>query len=122
MVDDQPRTRRLVYHALKRRYRVLEAVDADAAIATVEREPVDLVLLDLHLPPHADSPREGMRAHRRIAELRGDLPVVVVSGNGDPAVRNELLRRGARGFLPKPVDVDELERVIRALLGGRGDA
>ena len=115
-VDDQPEARRLVYHTLKHRYRVLEAGDADSAIAVVEREPVDLVLLDLHLPPRLDSPEEGLRAQRRIGELSREVPVVIVSSHDAPGLRESLLKRGAREFLAKPVDAGTLTRLVAELL------
>lgn len=115
-VDDQPELRRLVYHTLKHRYLVLEAGDADAAIGMVERELVDLVLLDLHLPPRLDSPEEGLRAHRKIGELSREIPVVIVSSHDTPGLRESLLQRGARDFLAKPVDAGTLTRLVAELL------
>jgi len=116
LVDDEAEARRLTYHALKRECRVLEAGDADSALALLERERVDLVLLDLHLPPRLESPREGLRIQQRIRQLERRVPVVVLSADPDPAVRAAVLRGGAREFLAKPVDVDRLMRVVKALL------
>ena len=116
LVEDEYETRRLTYHALKHQCRVLEAADAEAAIALLEREPVDLVLLDLHLPPEPDSPRQGQRVQRRIAGLTRPVTVVVVSGDDDPGVRKAALRDGAREFLVKPLDVGLLARRVKELL------
>ncbi len=119
-VDDQPQFRRLLYHALKDRYSVLEAGDGEAAIGAVKDRSVDLVILDLNLPPCAESPSEGLRVQQRIDELAPGLPVLVLTGNGDPQVRRRLLDRGVCGVLSKPVDVAALERLVGALLAERG--
>ncbi len=116
IVDDEPLERRLVAHALAGRHRVLEAHDPASALDVLERGEVDLVLLDLHLPPHDASPREGIRLCGRIRELQPAAAVVVISANGDAEVRAQLLRMGARAFLVKPVDARRLVGVVRDLL------
>ena len=115
-MDDQPELRRLVYHALKHRYRVLEAGDADAAIALMEKDPADLVLLDLYLPPCLDSPDEGLRAQRQIHRLSRSVPVVIVSSHDAPGLRDALIAGGAREFLSKPIRAAELEKLVEGLL------
>ncbi len=117
VVDDQASARHLVAHALRHCCRVLEAGDRRSAIELLVREPVDLVLLDLHLPPAPASPSEGLSVHRFIREHEPGLPVVVVSGNEDPAVRQALLGSGARAFLAKPVAAEKLVAIVQQLLG-----
>ncbi len=116
VVDDKRPARRLVNLALRDRYRVLEAQDPDSALALLEAERVDLVLLDLHLPPALHSPREGLRTYARIRERLPGMPVVVVTGNDDAKVREVVLAGGARGFFTKPFDAGELLRLVRRLL------
>ncbi len=117
MVEDQPQVRRLVYHALKSRYRVIEAGDADSAIALLDQEQIDLVVLDLHLPPDLETPGEGLRVRDEIRAHLRDLPVVVATGNESPAVRQTLLSGGVRKILSKPLDVSELVSIVGGLLG-----
>lgn len=116
MVDDERGFRRLVYHALKHEYRVIEAGDADAAIRALESGGVDLVLLDLHLPPLLDSPREGLRVHRHLRTSIPGVPVVVVSADGRRELRESLLQGGVRAFLSKPADVERIEEVLSEVL------
>jgi two-component system cell cycle response regulator len=116
-VEDQPAERRLIYHALKDRCRLLEAGDAPSAISLLESEPVDLVLLDLHLPPDPGSPRHGLEVERCVRRLPRAVPVVVLTANDDPVIRAELLHHGKGAFLRKPVDPEQLRAVIAALLG-----
>jgi DNA-binding response OmpR family regulator len=77
------------------------------------------VLLDLHLPPHASSPREGYRTYLRIRELDARVPVVVVTSNDDSEVREALFRMGVKRLLVKPVSVEELSSTVQALLEQR---
>lgn len=117
ILDDDSPARRLLYHALKDRFRVLEAWDADSALDHLARERVDLMLVELHLSPRAAAPDEGLRAQRRVRESAPGLPVVVVPANGHPHLREELLAQGVRAVLPKPVDVAALMRALEELAG-----
>lgn len=64
--------------------------------------PYDLVITDLMLP--------GARGEELVSLIRtrGEVPVIVVSAQGEPAGKAELLRCGADDYLVKPFDLDEL--------------
>ena len=116
IVDDQSALRRLIHYALRDRYRVLEAEDSESTIATLAEESIDLVLLDLHLPPRLESPSEGLRTYGRIRERSPKLPVVIVTSNTDSTLRQALLGKGAQAYLKKPFDIDTLVNVVDGLL------
>ena len=116
VVDDKRPARRLMNLILRHRYRILEAHDPGSALALLDAERVDLVLLDLHLPPTLDTPQEGLWVYSRIRERSPVTPVVVVTGNDDVRVREVLLAGGVRGFLAKPFDAAELVKLVRRLL------
>ncbi len=118
LVEDQPLQRRLLYHALKSDYRVLEASDRRTALECLEREPVDLVVLDLHLPPDPGTAQEGLLLHEAIREMARPVPVVVVTSDTDPRLPDELARRGVAGFLRKPLLPDTLKGLISQSLEG----
>jgi DNA-binding NarL/FixJ family response regulator len=75
---------------------------------------VDLILLDLGMP--------GVRGFSGLMYLRAQypsVPVVVVSGNDDPAVIRRCMDFGASGFIPKTLGIDEIRAAImRVLTGG----
>src|SRR6266853_1522103 len=74
---------------------------------------VDLVLLDLAMP--------GVRGFSGLLYLRAQypgVPVVVVSGNDDPAVIRRCMDFGASGFIPKTLGVEQMRRAIERVLGG----
>ncbi len=74
---------------------------------------VDLVLLDLAMP--------GVRGLSGLLYLRAqypDVPVVVVSGNQDPAVIRRCMEFGASGFIPKTLSVEMIREAIGKVLDG----
>ncbi|MET0444327.1 MAG: response regulator transcription factor [Pseudorhodoplanes sp.] len=74
---------------------------------------VDLILLDLTMP--------GVRGFSGLMYLRAQypgVPVVVVSGNDDPAVIRRCMDFGASGFIPKTLDTEGMRNAIAAVLKG----
>ena len=87
---------------------------AEEAIA--EFDP-DLVLLDLRMP--APDGMEVLRRIRSVRQTAGFLPVIVITGDDDPAIRNSALVVGADDFLGKPLDRQEVVLRVRTLLRTR---
>lgn len=112
--DDEPMLRELVRASLDNGYRFVEANDGIVAVELIRELMPDAVTLDLMLPR-----RSGLDvlAELRSDELLRDIPVVIVSAW--PEKREEALEAGARGFVTKPFDPDELKRCMQELLGAR---
>ncbi len=118
LVDDEP----MVLQALRRTlspegYRVLELSDPTQALDLVEREAVDIVLADIHMP--------GLSGIDLVARLRKRFPRVVrllLTGDGDldPAIdainRGEVFR-----YLTKPWQVEGLRQTLRDAVGRLGE-
>jgi cyclic di-GMP phosphodiesterase len=81
----------------------------------VEHRP-DLILLDLHMP-HIDG-LEVMDQLNEIAEA-SYLPILILSGDLTPVARRDALSRGAKDFVGKPFQQDELLLRIKTLLETR---
>jgi putative two-component system response regulator len=81
----------------------------------VEHRP-DLILLDLHMP-HVDG-LEVMDQLNEIAEA-SYLPILILSGDLTPEARRDALSRGAKDFVGKPFQQDELLLRIKTLLETR---
>jgi DNA-binding response OmpR family regulator len=111
MVDDDALMRRSLSFLLTQAgYDVTACDAAEAALAHVDSNPVDLVLLDIGLPG-----MDGLEALRRLQAI-GDLPVIFVT-----ARRRELeqvlgLELGADDYITKPFDPDVLLARVRAVL------
>jgi two-component system response regulator DesR len=93
---------------------VAQAADGTEAVALAALHQPDVVLLDLEMPG-----MDGIDAAIAILGGRSDQAVVLLTRHGRPGVLRRALRAGVRGFLPKSVDPDELERVIVQVHGGR---
>jgi DNA-binding response OmpR family regulator len=115
IVDDDPDVR-LGYHIRLKanQYDTFFAADALSSIAEARKHQPDLIILDLGLPGgDGFVVMERLKANAYLAVI----PVIVVSGRDRHANRDRALQAGARAFLEKPVDNDELLAVIRQLLG-----
>src|SRR5436190_9432340 len=91
-----------------------EAVVAGSAELAIERlaeETVDLVLLDVKLPK-----MDGLECLKRLRADHPELPVVMMSGHASIQVAVDATRLGARDFVEKPLNYDELLLRIRNTL------
>lgn len=114
LVDDDERMRTLVRVELERQgYEVQEAAGADEGLAAIEVRKPELVLLDV-LMPHVD----GWEMLRRIQERHGAgaIPVLMFSGQVDEGGRRQAASSGARGFVGKGFDLDELVGQAKAIV------
>jgi len=91
----------------------LEAEDGQQAIEIVQREKPDLVLIDITLPIV-----DGLQATRQI---RSDpqferLPIIIVSAHDNEDIRQQARAAGGTAYLSKPIEFDELKKMIRDCL------
>jgi CheY-like chemotaxis protein len=112
VADDNPVNRRLLAILLERLgHRVLEATDGVEALAVLEREAIDLVLLDVQMPV-----LDGLGTVARIRALRdpakASVPVVAVTANALPDEVESYLRAGMSACLAKPVDRLALRQLL----------
>jgi two-component system, NarL family, response regulator LiaR len=92
---------------------VEDVADGEAAVAAVEREAPDVVLMDLVMPGV-----DGVEAIRRIREGRPQARVLVLSSFLDDERLFPAVRAGAAGYLLKDVEPRELVKAIRTVHGG----
>lgn len=90
-----------------------EAADGAEAVAVVARTGPDVVLMDLHMPGV-----DGVAATRAIAADHPGVAVLVVSMLDDDASVFAALKAGARGYVLKGAEPDELQRAVRAVASG----
>jgi DNA-binding response OmpR family regulator len=96
-------------------YTVYPAYHTAAALAAFESAPIDLVLLDLHMP--------GLNGIDLVRYLQdqglGDIPVVMMTA--DTRIRYERSKHGIQYLLMKPFDLDVLIACIAGALRDRQD-
>jgi two-component system, NarL family, response regulator DevR len=95
---------------------VAEAGDRAEALLALERAEPDMILLDLKLS--ADHDTEGLELCSEIVRRRPQSSVVILSTFLNEGLLNQSLRRGAKAYVLKEVDVVELVRIIRAVSRG----
>jgi two-component system sensor histidine kinase/response regulator len=114
VVDDEPRCRKLIRMCLEPTRRVLEAENGADALAVLEREQVDLVLLDVSMPV-----MNGLDACRAIKARHSRdrfLPVVLLTGRSSQDDRDAGFEAGADDFIVKPFDRDDLLHRVASFL------
>lgn len=111
IIDDDPHVRELVSSYLREHdLRVSEGSSGAALFDMIDREAIDLVLLDVRLPGE-----DGMEIARRLRE-RATLPIVLLTGRGEEADRVMGLELGADDYITKPFSPRELLARVRAVL------
>jgi DNA-binding NarL/FixJ family response regulator len=95
---------------------VAEASGRHDALAALDRAQPDIVLLDLKLSSDHDA--EGLELCSEILARRPDSNVVILSTFLNEDLLDQALRRGAKAYVLKEVDVVELVRIIRAVSQG----
>lgn len=118
VVDDHPIVRhglrRILTEKFDRPVTVGEAGDGLEAIQAVERQPWDVVVLDIAMP-HGG----GLEVLREIQRLRPRTPVLVLSVQPEDPYAVRVLKAGAAGYLTKESAPEELVGALRRVLAGR---
>jgi two-component system KDP operon response regulator KdpE len=111
LVDDEASIQRAMTPLLRSRgYDVEVAGTGRDALAAIEAEPPDLIVLDLGLPDI-----DGIEVCRRVRE-RWDTPILVLSARGAEKDKVIALDQGADDYVTKPFGPDELLARVRAAL------
>lgn len=118
MVDDEPTTLDVLELLLENEgYRgIVKISEPRAAYGRIAELQPDVVLLNLMMPDV--SGLEILTALQADPTLRA-IPVLIITGSGDPGVKRQALERGAADFLAKPVDPSELALRLRNTLATR---
>src|SRR5689334_14204799 len=114
IIDDQEAIRKQLYWALEEHYHVLQAASRAQAVQILEREPVEVVLTDLHMPPNDQDISEGLGVLEAVRRLNPAIPVIVISGDDERETAVKvIIQNGAYDFFQKPFNVDQVEYIVR---------
>jgi two-component system nitrogen regulation response regulator NtrX len=112
VIDDEAGIRDSIRRTLEYQgYQFIGAATGQEGLALIERDPPDLVFLDIKMPG-----MDGLEVLDRIKASNPMLPVVMVSGHGTAHTGYEARDRGASGFIEKPFSEPVLlERIEKEL-------
>lgn len=117
LVDDHALFREGMSHVLKNMPEAPEVIEAGSAdeglFLAQEKKPLDLVLLDLHLPE-----TDGFTVLARLHHSYADLSVIVLSASEDFLDAKKSLDLGAMGYIPKSATSQIMLGAIRLVLSG----
>jgi DNA-binding NarL/FixJ family response regulator len=117
VVDDHPLYRSGVVYTLQNtgmEVQVVECAALDTAFQRLaEGLRVDLMILDLQMPGYS-----GLDSVRAVRARCPEVPVLVLSGNEDPAVVRECIDLGAFGFVPKSAPSEQFNAALTLVLSG----
>jgi two-component system nitrogen regulation response regulator NtrX len=112
VIDDEAEIRRSVRMILEYEgYDVQEAASGPEGVALAEREPPDLIFLDIKM-----GGMDGLEALQKIRQVNDSLPVVIISGHGTVSTAVEATKLGAFDFIEKPLASERVLVTIRNAL------
>jgi DNA-binding NtrC family response regulator len=108
VVDDDEGMRDTLNAILKRDYRVLKVASGEAALPILNREDVDLILLDVRLPGIS-----GFEVLRIVRENFSLVEVIMISAITDVETAVQAMKHGAYHYVTKDFDYDQLRSLVR---------
>ena len=112
VADDDKNTRQLLQAVLEADgYQVITAENGEAALDLIDREHIDLVVLDIMMPK-----MDGYEFTKTLREANNNLPILMVSAKQLPSDKKQGFLVGTDDYMTKPIDEEEMLLRIRALL------
>lgn len=117
IVDDSPTETHILSTMLEKNgFSVITAENGEAGVSKAKEEKPDLILMDVVMP--------GMNGYEASREISADpetsaIPIIIVSSKNQQTDRMWGLRQGAKDYIGKPAQEDELLGKINALIGNQ---
>jgi two-component system response regulator AtoC len=111
-VDDEPSMLRLLEISLRQAgYQPVTAKDGREALDIIRKQAVDCVVSDLHMPR-----MDGLQLLKEIRRDNAELPVIIVTAQGEVKTAIEAMKHGASDYILRPFDLEVLEVAIKRAL------
>jgi len=114
IVDDELGARQSLEVILEDDFHVLTAESGQEALEIVQKKPVDLVLLDIHMPE-----MDGLEVLRRIRERDEEIDIVIVSALNLARKAVEAIRLGAYDYITKPYEPEDILSTVARVIHKR---
>ena len=118
IVDDSPSMRQVIKKVIQISGfdvgELLEAGSGKEALEVLSSNWVDVILSDIHMPE-----MDGIEMLRRLSEedLWKRIPVIMVSTEGREQVIEEAKRLGAKGYVKKPFNPEQIKEILMSVMG-----
>ena len=108
IIDDDPTIRELFRcYFFSRSWAVSEAASGGTGVETADKVMPDVILLDMKMPD-----QDGLAVLRELKQRGCTSSVIVMTGWGSIDNAVEAVKLGAEQYVPKPVDIQELDRLV----------
>ncbi len=118
VVEDSPTMRQLISFAMRRipESKVIEATDGVDALKKLSSEKADIILADINMPV--------MDGLKLVSLVRGssefrDIPIIIITTEGAEEDRKKAMDLGADAYLSKPIQTQELIKLVTQQLDKR---
>lgn len=111
VIDDDPVIRDFLRSVLKEKLNIFAVEAPSTAFKILKNEKVDLIICDFRLPE-----MDGLQVLEKVKSDHPDIPVIMISSEGNMDVVIDALRKGAVDFLKKPFDAGEIWVAIEKAL------
>jgi DNA-binding NtrC family response regulator len=116
LVEDDIALRKQIRFSLEDRFQLFEAGDRNTARDELHNHPIDIMILDLGLPPQENTPEEGLEVLRHCLADHS-CKVIILTGQRTEGIALDSIRLGAFDYLLKPVSMEQIMHSIeRAIL------
>ena len=116
IVDDEAILRESLGDYLKETYQVVTAGTGEEALALIEKQDFDVLVIDVRLPG-----KTGLQVLREVRESKPHIRSIVMTAYPSAESAVEAMKLGAIDYLAKPIAPDNLETLIREALLKKGD-
>jgi len=114
IVDDELGARQSLEVILEDDFQVLTAESGQEALEIVQKEPVDLVLLDIHMPE-----MDGLEVLRKIRERDEEIDIVIVSALNLARKAVDAIKLGAYDYITKPYEPEDILSTVARVIHKR---
>lgn len=84
------------------------ATSGEEALAVYDKDTFGLVFLDIHMEG-----MDGITVLKKLRERDPEARVIIITGNAEAGIMEEVLAAGATGYISKPLDLAELKRIVQ---------
>lgn len=111
IVDDEPGARESLGVILEDDYQVLSVGNGQEALETLQKKPIDLILLDVNMPD-----TDGLAVLRKIKEQDEEIDVIMVSALNQARKAVDAIKLGAYDYITKPYEPEDILSTVNRVI------